>query len=92
MKLIIDRHIPFVKGVFDNICQVEYLQSADIDHNTVKDADCLIVRTRTLCNEALLKGSNIKLIASATAGYEHVDLDFCKREGIATFVARGCNA
>ena len=92
MKLIIDRYIPFVKGVFDNICQVEYLQSADIDHNTVKDADCLIVRTRTLCNEALLKGSDIKLIASATAGYEHIDLDFCKREGIATFVARGCNA
>ena len=92
MKLIIDRYIPFVKGVFDNTCQVEYLQSADIDRNTVRDADCLIVRTRTLCNEALLKGSDIKLIASATAGYEHIDLDFCKREGIATFVARGCNA
>lgn len=92
MKIVIDRHIPFIEGVFDNICEVEYLHSSDINRDTVRAADCLIVRTRTRCDASLLLGSNVKLIASATAGYEHVDLDFCHRNGIGTFVARGCNA
>ena len=47
MKIIIDRNIPFIEGVFDGVCSVEYLPSAYIDHLSVKEGDALIVRTRT---------------------------------------------
>lgn len=92
MKIVIDRNIPFIEGVFDDVCSVEYLPSAVIDHLSVKEADALIVRTRTRCDKALLLGTNIKMIATATAGYEHIDMDFCRKVGIEVFVARGCNA
>jgi len=92
MKIVIDRNIPFIEGVFDGVCSVEYLPSAYIDHLSVKEADALIVRTRTRCDKALLLGTNIKMIATATAGYEHIDMDFCRKAGIEVFVARGCNA
>ena len=92
MKIVIDRNIPFIEGVFDDVCSVEYLPSAVIDHMSVKEVDALIVRTRTRCDKALLLGTNIKMIATATAGYEHIDMDFCRKAGIEVFVARGCNA
>lgn len=92
MKIVIDRNIPFIEGVFDDVCSVEYLPSAVIDHISVKEVDALIVRTRTRCDKALLLGTNIKMIATATAGYEHIDMDFCRKAGIEVFVARGCNA
>ena len=92
MKIIIDKYIPFLKGIFEPFADVEYLSSEDIVKDRITEASCIVVRTRTLCDEALLSGSGIKMVASATAGYEHIDLDYCSKAGINVFVARGCNA
>ncbi|HSH19807.1 MAG TPA: 4-phosphoerythronate dehydrogenase, partial [Draconibacterium sp.] len=51
-----------------------------------------ITRTRTICNENLLKGSRVKFIATATIGYDHIDTEYCKRAGIEWTNAPGCNA
>ena len=58
----------------------------------VKDADALFTRTRILCNETLLKGSRVRLIATATIGYDHIDTDYCDAAGIRWINAPGCNA
>lgn len=92
MRIIIDQHIPFIQGIFDDVCKVQYLPSSQITRQTVREADCLIVRTRTKCNRELLHGTSVKMVATATSGYEHIDLDYCQRTAIRTFVARGCNA
>lgn len=92
MKLVIDRHIPFIQGAFDDVCRVEYLSASDINSQTIEASECLVVRTRTKCNAELLADTGIKMIATATAGYEHIDMDFCDKNGIKTFIARGCNA
>jgi erythronate-4-phosphate dehydrogenase len=92
MKIVIDKNIPFVKGIFDSICEILYLHAKDIDNESVIDADVLIVRTRTKVNEQLLANSKIRLVCSATAGYEHIDFDYCRKNAIEVFVARGCNA
>lgn len=42
----------------------------------VRDADALIVRTRTRCDAALLEGSSVKLIATATIGFDHIDTEY----------------
>ena len=60
--------------------------------NVVKDADALITRTRTICNQDLLEDSNVKFIATATIGFDHIDTDYCKINGIHWFNVPGCNS
>lgn len=52
----------------------------------------LIVRTRTRCDAALLDGSRVRFIATATIGFDHIDLDYCRRRQIGVATAAGCNA
>ena len=92
MKILIDKNIPFINGVFEPFAQVEYLKGEDFVPQTVKDADVLIVRTRTKCNKALLEGSSVKFISTATIGTDHIDLNYCKEAGIGVANAAGCNA
>ena len=92
MKIIADSAIPYLKGIFENICDIEYFPGSEITPERVRSADALIVRTRTKCNEQLLSGSRVKVIASATIGTDHIDLQWCKAHNIAVFNAPGCNS
>ena len=92
MKLIIDNKIPYIQGVFENVAEVIYLPGAKTTSEVVHDADAIITRTRTICNEDLLKGSSVKFIATATIGYDHIDTDYCRRAGIQWTNAPGCNS
>jgi erythronate-4-phosphate dehydrogenase len=92
MKIIADKNIPFLKGVLEPYANVEYYHGAEITASTIKDADALIVRTRTKCNAKLLEGSKVKFIATATIGFDHIDTEYCKLKGISWANAPGCNA
>ena len=92
MTIVIDKDIPFIQGVFENYASVHYYTGSEIDAAAVKHADALVIRTRTKCNEALLDGSKLKIIATATIGYDHIDLDYCRARGIHVQNASGCNA
>ncbi len=93
MKIVIDDKIPFIQGAFESIgVEVVYASGAKIDAQCVKDADALIVRTRTQCNEDLLKDSKVRFIATATIGYDHIDTDYCAKANIQWQNAPGCNA
>lgn len=92
MKLVVDEHIPYIRGVFEPYFEVKYLPGGAIDSKSVRDANALIVRTRTQCNEMLLKGSKVEFIASATIGFDHIDTQYCDAHGIVWRNAPGCNA
>ena len=92
MKIVVDSHIPNIQGLIEPYAQVEYLDPAEITRDAVRDADALIVRTRTRCDDALLEGSNVRFIGSATIGTDHIDLDYCTGHGITVRNAPGCNA
>ncbi len=92
ITLIIDDHIPFLKGVLEPYAKIIYAQGDKIDHHLALQADGLIIRTRTLCNEDLLDGTPVKFIATATIGFDHIDTDYCSRKGIEWQHAPGCNA
>ncbi|MBR4826977.1 MAG: 4-phosphoerythronate dehydrogenase [Bacteroidales bacterium] len=92
MTIVIDRDIPFIQGVFESYASVHYYAGNEIDADAVRHADALIVRTRTRCDEALLAGSKVKIVATATIGYDHIDLDYCRAAGIHVQNAAGCNA
>ena len=92
MKIVADIDVPFLKGVLEPYGEVLYKKGAEITNEDVKDADALILRTRTKCDSALLDGSSVRLIATATIGTDHVDFDYCNSHGIVVQNAAGCNA
>ena len=54
MKIIVDDKIPYIRETLGEISpDVTYLKGADISAGDVEDADALIVRTRTCCDEKL---------------------------------------
>lgn len=92
MKIVIDDKIPFIRGIFEPFAEVVYLPGGQIGPANVRDADVLIVRTRTRCDQSLLEGSSVRMIATATIGFDHIDMDFCRAHGIEVATAAGCNA
>jgi erythronate-4-phosphate dehydrogenase len=92
MKIIVDDKIPYIKGVLEPYAEVVYLPGKLTTAEVVKDADALVTRTRTICNREKLEGSRVKLIATATIGFDHIDTDYCKSAGIKWVNAPGCNA
>ncbi len=91
-KIVIDSAVPYIRGVFEPWFKVEYAPGAAIDAAMVHDASALVIRTRTKCNAALLEGSAVEVIATATIGYDHIDREWCAAHGIKSFNAPGCNA
>lgn len=92
IKIVADRNIPFLEGVFEPYADVVYIDGKAICREDVLDADALVIRTRTRCNEALLGGSRVSMIATATIGTDHIDFGFCNAHGIEVHNAEGCNA
>lgn len=92
MKIIIDDKIPYIHGAFENVAEVIYLPGSKTTPEIVQDADAIITRTRTICNEQLLAGSSVKMIATATIGYDHIDTNYCDAVGIKWTNAPGCNS
>ena len=92
MKIIVENRIPYIRGILETVADVVYLPVSDITAEAVRDADALLVRTRTQCDEALLAGSRVRFIGSATIGTDHIDLAWCHDNGITVCNAPGCNA
>jgi erythronate-4-phosphate dehydrogenase len=92
LKIIIDDKIPYIKGAFEAVANVVYLPGAKTTADIVRNADAIITRTRTVCNENLLSGSSVKFIATATIGFDHIDADYCRKAAVEWTNAPGCNS
>lgn len=92
IKIVADNKIPFLKGVLEHYADVEYYDGFKITNQVLKDADALIIRTRTKCNAELLNNTSIKVIATATIGYDHIDTEYCENHNIKWLNAPGCNS
>lgn len=93
MKIVADDKIPYIHNALEEIAdEVVYLKGAAIKNSDVRDADALIVRTRTHCDRELLEGSSVSFIATATIGFDHIDTQYLKDAGIKWMNCPGCNA
>ena len=92
MKIIADKDIPLVERYFSSVGTVTCVDGRAIDRRLVRDADLLVVRTVTRVSEQLLHGSSVSMVASATSGIDHIDLDYLHGAGISLFQAAGANA
>ncbi len=92
IRVVADASIPFLKGVLDPWADVVFKPGKEICREDVRNADALIVRASTKCNEALLEGAPVKFIATATIGVEHIDVPYCDKNGILVRNSAGSNA
>ena len=95
MKIVFDKKIPLLEERLRQVLSQESvvgLAADEITSESVRDADALIVRTRTRCNSGLLNGSRVKFLGTATIGTDHIDTDWCSQHGITVRNAPGCNA
>lgn len=91
VKIVIDKYIPFLQESLSGY-DVAALSPEDINATTVRDADALIVRTRTLVNKQLLEHSCVRFVATATIGTDHLDTTYLDEAGIKWYSSPGCNA
>lgn len=93
MKIVVDDKIPYIRPTLEKISDdVVYLRGSEISKHDLEDADALLVRTRTRCDEQLLSGTKVQFVATATIGYDHLDTDYLTRQGIEWVSCPGCNA
>jgi erythronate-4-phosphate dehydrogenase len=81
-----------VDGFFGHLGEIEYIHGRQISPADVADADLLLVRSVTRVDRALLEGSSVAFVGSATIGTDHVDQNYLAEQGIRFAHAPGCNA
>ncbi len=93
-RVVIDRSIPFIKGVLEPFVETLYLTREEICRERLIEeaATILVVRSVIRCTQDLLEGTDVRFIATATAGFDHIDLDYCRQQGIAWSNVPACNA
>ena len=92
MKIVADGNIPFVRECFSSIGEVEIVGGREITREVVADAEALLVRSITAVNEELLSGSKVRFVATATIGFDHIDVEYLRRRNIGFASAPGSNA
>lgn len=93
MKIVIDDKIPYIREAIAKMpVEAVYKRGSEINCDDVREADALIVRTRTRCDAKLLSDSRVRFIATATIGYDHIDTEYLRRAGISWANCPGCNA
>lgn len=92
MKIVIDSDIPFLDGRLPEDLELLKMPGKEITREILRDADAVVVRTRTKCDSRLLKDTAIRLVVTATIGRDHIDEGWCEKNGITVKSAPGCNA
>jgi erythronate-4-phosphate dehydrogenase len=92
IRIVADVHIPRIASFLGDTADLRLVPGRDIRRDDLLDADVLVVRSVTRVDRALLHGTNIRLVATATAGIDHVDTEYLSGQRISFRHAAGANA
>ena len=92
MIIVADQNIPCVADAFADLGEVRLIPGREIRRAQLRDCRCLVTRTVTRVDAALLEDTPVEFVGTATIGTDHVDLDYLERAGIGFSNAAGCNA
>jgi erythronate-4-phosphate dehydrogenase len=90
--ILADENIPFAREAFGTLGEVRLKHGRRISRADLDDVDLLVVRSITRVDGALVEGSRVRFVGTATSGSDHVDAVDLERLGIAFHAALGCNA
>lgn len=92
MRIVCAASVFMGKEAFSTLGDTDVVPDEDITRDVLKDADALIIRTKTRVDEELLRGTGVAFIGSAASGTDHLDIDFLNQAEICWCSAEGCNA
>jgi erythronate-4-phosphate dehydrogenase len=92
MIIAVDHAIPYWEEAFSEFGQIRPFSGRHLKPEDIRNVDALIVRTITPVNAAVLEGSSVRFVGSASAGIDHIDQDYLRKRGISFGYAAGCNA
>jgi erythronate-4-phosphate dehydrogenase len=92
MRIVIDRNIPGVEKTFAQYGDIERVDGRTLGRQQLINADALITRSITRVNAALLEGTPVRFVGTATIGTDHLDTSWLEQQGITWASAPGCNA
>lgn len=92
LTITLDENIPYAAEAFSTLGQIRLLAGRAMCNADLQETDILVVRSVTKVNAQLLAGTPVRFVATATAGFDHIDLDYLREQGIGFARAPGCNA
>jgi erythronate-4-phosphate dehydrogenase len=90
--ILADENIPFAREAFGTLGEVRLKHGRQISRADLADVDLLVVRSITRVDAALVEGSRVRFVGTATSGADHMAAADLDRLGIAWHAALGCNA
>lgn len=92
MLIVADENIPLLEEFFGDMGEIRRVSGRSMTAGDVQDADLLLVRSVTRVDGALLQGSRVRFVGTATIGTDHIDAGWLEENGIHFSAAPGCNA
>ena len=92
MKIVADPIIPFVQQAFETFGSVELIAGRTLTRDHLRDTDILVIRSTATVDAALLQGTPVRFVANASAGEDHLDLEYLHAHEIGVASAPGSNA
>lgn len=93
LRIVADENMPHVEPWFSGLAtSLTRLPGRTLSRSDLMHADVLLVRSVTAVNAALLDGTPVRFVGSATIGTDHIDQAWLAGQGIAFHHAPGCNA
>lgn len=92
MNIVADANMTDVKRIFSPLGEVSLVDGRGLQAADLVNADVLLVRSVTQVDQALLEGSSLRFVGTATSGIDHVDTRLLRALGIPFAHAPGSNA
>jgi erythronate-4-phosphate dehydrogenase len=92
MKIVCAASVLLGREAFGTLGATHVVPDRQINRATLRDADALIIRSKTDVTRELLEGSRVSFVGTATAGFDHLDVDYLTKAEVAWYAAAGCNA
>lgn len=84
--------MPLAREAFSTLGEVAIKSGRALTPADVRDVDILAIRSTTRVDRALLAGSRVRFVGTATIGTDHMDIPWLEQQGIRWCFAPGCNA
>lgn len=92
MNVVCAASVLHAREAFAGLGNVRLVPDRELRRDDLRNADALIVRSKTRVDAELLGGTPVEFVATATAGADHFDRAYLNDAGIAWSAAPGCNA
>ena len=93
IHILADNALPNLEALFPvPFALTQYQSNEEVPFHLTNNAfDILLCRSTLQVSAALLEGSSIQCVATASSGSDHIDHAYCQQHNILTLSAKGCN-